>query len=77
MSAPAVSARPPVPAAETTTELPMVPQPAVPFIEIETLRAREFIPAAKEALSSLIAEQAQGKKVDTRADIYALDVDFR
>ena len=44
-------------------ELPMVQQPAVPFIEIETLRAKEFIPAAKEALTSLIAEQGQAKLV--------------
>ena len=36
---------------------------AVPFLEIETLRAREFIPAAKEALSSLIAEQTQDKLI--------------
>jgi len=40
-------------------ELPMAAAPVVPFLEIETLRAREFIPAAKEALSSLIAEQTQ------------------
>jgi len=44
-------------------ELPVVGQPAVPFAEIETLRAREFIPAAKEALSSLLQEQAQGKLI--------------
>jgi NADH-quinone oxidoreductase subunit B len=44
-------------------ELPVVGQPAVPLSEIEALRAREFIPAAKEALSSLIAEQAQGKLI--------------
>jgi NADH-quinone oxidoreductase subunit B len=44
-------------------ELPVVGQPAVPFSEIETLRAQEFIPAAKEALSSLMSEQAQGKVI--------------
>ena len=44
-------------------EIPVVNAPAVPFVEIETLRAREFVPAAKEALTSLIAEQAQGKVV--------------
>jgi NADH-quinone oxidoreductase subunit B len=43
--------------------LPMLDAPAVPFIEIETLRAREFIPAAKEALSDLVREQTQGKLV--------------
>ncbi|HYK94089.1 MAG TPA: NADH-quinone oxidoreductase subunit B family protein [Thermoplasmata archaeon] len=43
--------------------LPMLDQPAVPFIEIETLRAREFIPEAKEALSALLREQAQGKMI--------------
>ncbi len=42
-------------------ELPVVGQAAVDLTEIETLRAREFIPAAKESLRSLLAEQAQGK----------------
>jgi len=49
--------------ADAGPALPMVNEPAVPFVEIETLRAREFIPAAKEALTSLLAEQAQGKAV--------------
>jgi len=44
-------------------DLPMVAQPAVPFLEIEALRVKEFIPAAKEALSSLIAEQGQSKVI--------------
>jgi NADH-quinone oxidoreductase B subunit len=44
-------------------ELPMANAPAVPFLEIEALRAREFVPAAKEALTSLIAEQAHDKVV--------------
>jgi NADH-quinone oxidoreductase subunit B len=44
-------------------DLPMATQPAVPFIEIETLRAKEFLPAAREALSSLIAEQGQSKVI--------------
>lgn len=44
-------------------ELPVVGQAAVPFIEIETLRAKEFLPAAREALSSLIAEQGQAKVI--------------
>ena len=45
----------------TEGELPMVQEPGVPFVEIEGLRTEQFIPAAKEALTSLIAEQAQGK----------------
>ena len=49
------------PAAAPGEPLPMLDQPAVPFIEIETLRAREFIPAAKEALGDLLREQGQGK----------------
>ena len=58
------------PAAKTPTggfsigeELPMATQPLVPFVEIEALRVKEFIPAAKEALSSLIAEQGQAKVI--------------
>ena len=46
---------------DASKALPMVTEPAVPFIEIETLRAQQFIPAAKEALTSLLKEQAQGK----------------
>ncbi len=53
MSAPEVAAKPP------TGELPVVTRPGVPFIEIETLRAKEFIPAAKEALSAMIAERGK------------------
>jgi NADH-quinone oxidoreductase subunit B len=41
----------------------MATQAAVPFIEIEALRAKEFIPASKEALTSLIAEQGQAKLI--------------
>ncbi len=44
-------------------ELPMATAPAVPFVEIEALRAKEFIPAAKEALGALIAEQGQAKVI--------------
>ena len=44
-------------------ELPVVSAPAVPFFEIEALRAKEFIPAAKEALTALIAEQGQQKVI--------------
>ena len=43
--------------------LEVIGQPGVPFVEIETLRAREFIPAAKEALTSLLKEQANGKLI--------------
>ncbi|HEV2167050.1 MAG TPA: hypothetical protein VGS23_08795, partial [Thermoplasmata archaeon] len=45
------------------TGLPMLREPAVPFVEIEGLRTEQFIPAAKEALTSLLAEQAQGKLI--------------
>jgi NADH-quinone oxidoreductase subunit B len=44
---------------ELRGDLPMAQQPAVPFIEIETLRTREFLPAAKEALTARIAEAGQ------------------
>jgi NADH-quinone oxidoreductase B subunit len=54
---------PPQPIVPTGAELPLAMAPAVPFLEIETLRAREFIPAAKEALSSLIAEQTHDKLI--------------
>ena len=55
---------PPTPTAPLSDQpLPVMGQPGVPFVEIETLRAREFIPAAKEALSSLIKEQAEGKLI--------------
>ena len=37
--------------------------PPVPFVEIEALRTEQFLPAAKEALTSLNAEQAQGKLI--------------
>ena len=60
--APAV-AKAAVPSGAPTVELPMIGGPAVPFVEIETLRAREFIPAAKESLTDLLAEQAQGKVI--------------
>jgi NADH-quinone oxidoreductase subunit B len=44
-------------------ELPVVHEPAVPFLEIEAVRAKEFVPAAKEALTALLAEQGQQKLV--------------
>ena len=55
----------PGPAAPSPTgvELPMVTAPAVPFLEIEAVRAKEFVPAAKEALTALIAEQGQQKLI--------------
>ena len=40
-------------------ERPAVQEPAVPFLEIETLRSKQFIPAAKEALTGLIAEKGR------------------
>ncbi|MFY9716846.1 MAG: NADH-quinone oxidoreductase subunit NuoB [Thermoplasmata archaeon] len=43
--------------------LPMASATPVPFVEIETLRVKEFIPAAKEALTDLIAEQGQSKLI--------------
>jgi len=43
--------------------IPVLQEPGVPFIEIEALRVKEFIPAAKEALSSMIAEQGQSKLI--------------
>ncbi|HYB79008.1 MAG TPA: NADH-quinone oxidoreductase subunit B family protein [Thermoplasmata archaeon] len=59
------AARPIAPAGDLTLgkELPMATQPAVPFVEIEALRVKEFIPAAKEALSSIITEQGQSKVI--------------
>ena len=47
----------------TDQPLEVVGQPGVPFLEIEALRSREFIPAAKEALTSLLREQADGKLI--------------
>jgi NADH-quinone oxidoreductase subunit B len=58
-SAKALPAEPP----PTEGDLPMVDQPAVSFVEIETLRAREFIPAAKEALSSMALEKGQAEVI--------------
>ncbi len=63
MSGPALVPAKPARATTPGEPLPMVNEPAVPFIEIETLRAREFIPAAKEALTALLREQAEGKMV--------------
>ncbi len=44
-------------------DLPMAGQAAVPFIEIEALRAKEFIPAARESLTALIKEQGEGRVI--------------
>jgi NADH-quinone oxidoreductase subunit B len=67
MTAPAAQVAPPRPASaegyQLEGELPMAGQAAVPMIEIETLRAREFIPAARETLSALIKEQGEGKVI--------------
>lgn len=62
MSAPKPTGMPSNSATEVV-EFPMVTEAAVPFVEIEGLRTEQFIPAAKEALSSLLAEQAQGKLI--------------
>ncbi len=68
MSAPPQTVPAPAPAAAPAAAggdapLPVVDQAAVPFFEIETLRAREFIPAAKEALTSLLKEKAEGNVI--------------
>jgi len=64
MTTPAPQVRPtPPPTAPAAGELPMVQSAAVPFLEIETLRAAQFIPAAKESLADLIAEQGQSKLI--------------
>ncbi len=65
MSSPVPPAAPAKAVAPVATgePLPMAKEPGVPFIEIETLRAREFIPAAKEALTDLLREQADGKLI--------------
>jgi len=55
---PAGTAHPAAPAGASA-----VPDAAVPFLEIEVLRAKQFIPAAKEALTSMIAEQGQSKLI--------------
>jgi len=66
LTTPAAQTAPPRRAAEEFRlegELPMATSAAVPFLELETLRAKEFIPAAREALSSMIAEQGQAKVI--------------
>lgn len=60
MSTPALPVKGAVPAA---AETPAASAPAVPFVEIETLRAQQFIPAAKEALSAMVKEQAQDRLI--------------
>jgi hypothetical protein len=57
-----MSAAPPS-VAPAPPDIPVIDAPSVPFVEIEALRAEQFIPAAKEALTSLLAEQAQGKLI--------------
>jgi len=63
LSAAVVPPRPAPAGAPPPVGLPMANEPAVPFIEIEAVRAKEFIPAAKEALGALLAEQGQQKLV--------------
>ncbi|HTP53694.1 MAG TPA: NADH-quinone oxidoreductase subunit NuoB [Thermoplasmata archaeon] len=53
----------PKPAETAGGPLPMAPATPVPFVEIETLRVKEFLPAAKEALTDMIAEQGQAKLI--------------
>ncbi|MGB6500413.1 MAG: NADH-quinone oxidoreductase subunit NuoB [Thermoplasmata archaeon] len=57
----------PIPAPNVAKASPSMatglPESAVPFVEIETLRVKEFLPAAKEALSDMIAEQGQSKLI--------------
>jgi NADH-quinone oxidoreductase subunit B len=56
-----LSAPVPAPAAAAATAggAAAVHEPAVPFLEIEAIRSKEFVPAAKEALTALIAERGQ------------------
>jgi NADH-quinone oxidoreductase subunit B len=66
MTTPAAQAQAPKPAADAYRlegDLPMVGAPAVPMFEIETLRAKEFIPAARETLSAMIAERGEAKVI--------------
>ena len=44
-------------------ELPMAGPAAVPLFEIETLRAKEFIPAARETLTSMIQGRTEGQVI--------------
>jgi NADH-quinone oxidoreductase subunit B len=44
-------------------ELPMAGAAAVPLFEIETLRAKEFIPAARETLTSMIQGRTEGQVI--------------
>ena len=49
---PATAAKPGADGFKLEAELPMAGEPAVPFLEIEALRAQQFVPAAKEALGA-------------------------
>jgi NADH-quinone oxidoreductase subunit B len=64
MTTPAAATVPPKSAADQYRlegELPMAGAPAVPMFEIETLRAKEFIPVARETLSAMIMERGEAK----------------
>ncbi len=63
MSAPAKAIEAPPTVAIPSAGVAEVTAPAVPFLEIEGLRSQQFIPAAKEALTSLLAERAHGKLI--------------
>jgi NADH-quinone oxidoreductase subunit B len=54
--------KPVAPAVGPGGQLPVVSSD-VSFVEIETLRSQQFLPAAKEALSALVKEQAEGKLI--------------
>ncbi len=57
------AAKPAADAFRLEGELPMAGAPAVPMFEIETLRAKEFLPAAREALSALIKDQSENRVI--------------
>ncbi len=59
LSAPAASAPKATELPALGAALPVVTEPAVPFVEIEAVRAKEFVPAAKEALTALVAERGK------------------
>ncbi len=67
LSAASVPPPTPGPASASAVAEELVPgpvrEPGVPFVEIEAVRAKEFVPAAKEALTDLIAEQGQQKLI--------------
>ena len=65
-----VPARTVAPAAEAAAgaALPMVKEPAVPFFEIETLRAQQFIPATLHKMRRL-AEVRNQRRLQYRIEV--------